>query len=750
MKNLFLCIFACGITFSALSQSKLDLHSRALLQKEQIQLKNDKLSPKTSSSISLVKNGLTMGMIKLAEGVSANQLIEEGVNVHKIRGNFALVSMPINEVERISKLNFIKSLQLSRNLDLKMDKARISIGVDKIHGGADLPQAYTGKGVITGIIDNGVDPHHINFKDADGNSRIGYFSHIYINDAYTEVIADNYTKETISDFITDDSTTYHGTHTLGIMSGSYKGYASVAEQENESIAVIKEIANPFYGNAIDAELAVACPQLSDMLIIYGIENIIDYAQKKGKPAVINMSIGSNIGPHDGNSTLAQWLNSAGEDAIICISAGNEGDLPIALNQTFTTEDKELKTFIASSNSFASENQALRYGQSYIYSNDTTKFDIKAVIWDKSNGTIIYDMPINSNKTGELTYYSSTGYMDGAEQDINFNNAFQGYVGIGTDIDENSNRYYALIDYLTVNNSEYNPEGNYILGFIVTGKEGQRIDCFCDASFTYFDDFDQTDWDTGSCNGSINDMACAHNLIAVGSYNTRDHYASLDGKIRGFDKVLTEGDISYFSSYGTLIDGRNLPLICAPGAAIISSSSTPYINYFGTNYDDIQAEYIEPDRNNYWQQAMGTSMSCPVVSGSIALWLEADPTLTIHEAKDVIVKTAKVDAFVTPSVQWGAGKFDAYAGLKEVIRRSGIDKVSIEDKKIMVTTSDSNLFNIFIGNINEINATIYNIAGQPVLQSSIQGDELNIDASELNPGIYILNVNGQYSQRIIVK
>ena len=104
-----------------------NLSYRALLQKEQIQLKNDKLNPKTSSSISLVKNGVTMAMIKLDDGVSAEQLIEEGVNVHKIRGNFALVSMPINEVERISKLNFIKSLQLSRNLDLKMNKLYYNI-----------------------------------------------------------------------------------------------------------------------------------------------------------------------------------------------------------------------------------------------------------------------------------------------------------------------------------------------------------------------------------------------------------------------------------------------------------------------------------------------------------------------------------------------------------------------------------------------------------------------------------------------
>ena len=149
------------------------------------------------------------------------------------------------------------------------------------------------------------------------------------------------------------------------------------------------------------------------------------------------------------------------------------------------------------------------------------------------------------------------------------------------------------------------------------------------------------------------------------------------------------------------------------------------------------------------------MATPVVAGGIALWLEADPTLTIDDVKDIIAKTAIVDADVTGSgdpIQWGAGKFDAYAGLKEVLnRKAGLGNVIADDNnRLLINSNGNNYYNIFLSGANAINATIYNIAGQPVLNQSGEGNELNIDASQLASGVYILTVNGSNSQRILIK
>ena len=150
------------------------------------------------------------------------------------------------------------------------------------------------------------------------------------------------------------------------------------------------------------------------------------------------------------------------------------------------------------------------------------------------------------------------------------------------------------------------------------------------------------------------------------------------------------------------------------------------------------------------------MATPAVAGAIALWLEADPTLTIDEVKDIAISTAVKDSYVAAGdpVQWGAGKFDAYAGLKEVIRRAendGVENiVSGNNARLMISTTGHNIFEAFVGDANKMDAIIYNIAGQPVITQSCEGNEITIDASSLNAGVYIISINNRYNQRILIK
>lgn len=758
MKKFWLSLVVLGVTFSGVAQSKLDLQGRAALRSAAtMQLPNSKIHTLAKSN-GVIPQGHITGLIKISEGASFETLQENGVNVVRTRGDIALVTMPVKDVERISTLGCIKQMQLSRTIEPKMDVVRKAVGIDKIHEGTELPQAYTGKGVITGIVDAGVDPNHINFRDEDGKNRVSYLSHIYLSeDQQSYYVGEYNTPELISKFGTDNVGTFHGTHTLGIMAGGYKGISTVATRQSAFMAKVEETNNPYYGSACDSEIVVSCGDLMDMFIALGVENILNQAYEAQKPTVINLSLGSNVGSHDGKSVMSQYLDLAGKEAIICMASGNEGDLPIALNQTFTAEDKELKSFIHPYTNIQGYPN-LRYGQVEVYSNDASEFTLEAVIFNKSRGTITFRAPISTNTNGVPVYYASTGYaQEGDLTNYNFNRAFDGYIGIGSMIDPYSGRYYAMIDYFTCDNQSTNANGNYILGFIVTGKEGQRVDCFCDGAYTTMESYNIADWDAGSTNGTISDMACANNILVVGSYNTRDEWGSLDGKIYNYQGAFPAGKMSPFTSYGTLVDGRNLPHVCAPGATVISSSNQYYIDAYISQYgnmdDALQAKYIENNKNNYWHQQIGTSMATPVVAGAIALWLEADPTLTIDDVKDIVAKTSVVDADVTGSgdpIQWGAGKFDAYAGLKEVLRRqAGISEV-VEDNKLMVNSVGRNVYEVFLNGVNTIDAVVYNISGQPVISQSVAADETTIDFSALASGVYILNINGIYSQRILVK
>lgn len=768
MKKFYFSLLVALLALSAAAESKLDLNSRAILRQYKMGNVPVKYDARTKS-LQTRKAPATHvnGLIELEEGATFEQLEAAGIKVNRKRGRIALVTMPISEVERFSTLKSVKTLQLSRPVFTKMDKVREAVGINKIHAGEGLPQAYTGKGVITGIVDQGIAPNHINFKDENGNHRFGQLMCMFYEQNATDPTQlSAYVWESgddISDFTTDIYDTFHANHTIGIMAGSYKGNLTMATGNTQFDTKVVEAANPYYGIAYESEIAAACGELTDYSIAIGVDYALQYAYDNNKPAVVNLSLGSNYGAHDGKQVMCKFLEECGKEAIICVAAGNEGDMPIALNQTFTADDTEMKSFLCPMYPEVPNGNViltnLRYGQLYIYSDSKEEFEVDVVVYNKSRGTTTFKHTCAGNMDGSAVYYATPGYAASSSDltNVNFSNAFEGFFGIGSMIDSDNDRYYAMIDFQISDNLTKNASGNYIFGFVVRGKEGQRIDVFCDGLFSYMDNYGQEGWDNGSCNGSISDMACGDNILVVGAYTTRKNIANLDKSIATY-RNLTESQVAPFSSYGTLIDGRNLPHVCAPGAAVISSTSTPYVDAYRLGNNSLQAKYTYADGTvDYWQEAIGSSMATPVVTGSIALWLEADPTLTIDEVKEIVEQTAVKDSYVTgftgDPVQWGAGKFDAYAGLKEVIRRagnSGIGSVLTQSDRLMVSATGHNVYNVFLGGAEKINVSLWNMQGQTVFDNSIEGDEMSVDVSGLSAGVYVLNVNGIHSQKIIIK
>ena len=764
MRKIVFCICAICLSVSALAQSALDVGSRMALR--HLRASSSVEVDRAAGTLRTVRRDASeryvCALMSLDATVSLDSLSSAGVVVHAQRGRVAVVSLPLSAVERVASMRGVRRLSLSRELQPKNDVVRQLIGVDKIHAGNDLLRGYTGRGVLTGIVDGGLDPNHINFRNADGTNRIQFLSHIVYSEASSlGYVEKDYTPDNIAKFTTDDEESFHGTHTLGTMAGGYRGTAQTAQKKSEFAATVADMDCPFYGMAYESDIVASCGTLQDGFIALGIENILNYRYDHNQPAVINLSLGSNLGSHDGKSMLGQYLALAGQEAIICVAAGNEGDLPIALSKTFTEGDTVLQTFIYPRVA-VSGYQNLRYGGIDVYSNDSTPFLLKTVIVNKTrpfaDPTIL--LPIAENTDNVPLYYASPDYIESSDDKTHpiFTKAFKGYVGAGSDIDEDAQRYYCKIDYFTFDNTETNAVGNYILGFQVVGKPGQRIDCFIDGSFNHFDayDFEEYGWSDGSCNGSISDMACGDNIVVVGSYNARDSWGSLDGGIYGYQGAFSGNDVTSFTSFGTLIDGRNLPHVCAPGAAVVSSSSSYYASAANLQPNALQAKYVESGRTNIWHQSLGTSMATPVVAGAIALWLEADPTLTIDDVKDIIATTAQVDADVLGTkgnpLQWGAGKFDAYAGLKEVIRRAstGLESVPERLNRLLIASPDARHFNLFLAGATHIDAVVYNAVGQVVMTVESSSDELNLDASSLSAGVYVVRVNGTHTQCIVVQ
>lgn len=746
-------LLSLTVASGAAAHDALDLQSRADLRHRFVS------APAKMFKAPAVELDSIYAFVKVTGTDVQEELQSLGVSVHGGAGNILMCAIPSEAIDKVRSSKGVTRMQLSRPLQTKLNLARAVSGIDKIHAGLDLPQAYTGTGVITGIVDAGMDPNHINFKDENGNCRIGQLTYIRLNDAGTTPITSTYTAAQMDAFTTDDATTYHGTHTMGIMAGGHRSEASVAQATGiDGQVEIASAPNPYYGVAYNAEIVASCGLLQDYFIAQGVDKILNYAYEHRKPAVVNLSLGSNLGPHDGKGLMSQYLQAEAElnGAIFCISAGNEGDLPIALSKTFTEGDTELKTFIRPY-IYGPEDRNIRYGSIHIYSDTEETFDVQAVVYNRNRGRVAERIPISGNTDGRGLYYvSEAGYAtgDGDVVSANFAKAFEGYAGIGSMIDEDSGRFYALLDYMTFDNQTSNADGTYLLGFIVNGKPGQRIDIFCDGVYTDLNSYGENGWSDGSTNGTISDLATTKSAIIVGSYDNRDSWCSLDGNAYGYDGMFIPGSISEFSSYGTTVDGRNLPVVCAPGATIISSTSTHFVNEpsNGISPAYLHASAKNGSRTDYWEQMVGTSMSTPLVAGAIALWLEADPYLTPAKISDIIIRTASVDADVLAGdpVQWGAGKFDAYKGLKEVLRTAGMNGISVTDSKAVVTATGNRSFNIFLAGADNIDATVYDMCGRTLASVNTPGDETSIDLSGTSAGIYLMKINNEPTVRIIVK
>jgi serine protease AprX len=100
-------------------------------------------------------------------------------------------------------------------------------------------------------------------------------------------------------------------------------------------------------------------------------------------------------------------------------------------------------------------------------------------------------------------------------------------------------------------------------------------------------------------------------------------------------------IASFSSRGPTKSGLQKPDVTAPGKDIISCRATGIKE--GNAID------------TYYLSMSGTSMACPMVSGSIALLVQKKPGLTAAEAKDILEKTAKRLGSGTPNYDYGYGR-----------------------------------------------------------------------------------------------
>ena len=200
--------------------------------------------------------------------------------------------------------------------------------------------------------------------------------------------------------------------------------------------------------------------------------------------MLSLSLGSTIGAHDPQSSMCQFLDEIGKEAIVCLSAGNEGDAKAALHKTLTDDDKMIKTFlhpfaykyVEGGTSVQTQN-TVRYGQLCVYADDDQEFNVRVGLYRRSRNfrSMSYEMPAVGTDT--YTFYcTEDGYAQNSTDVVAPANSvyalnFDGFVAIARGIDPSCGRYCCNISMDLLDKEANNLSDEFVVGIEVTGTPG---------------------------------------------------------------------------------------------------------------------------------------------------------------------------------------------------------------------------------------------------------------------------------------
>lgn len=689
----------------------------------------------------------------LNEGTTAEDLEAYGVKVRGIFGKEAFAVGTISDIIALSESDLTLRISFPPEVEYHLDKARAesATGIDQIYAGEGLEMPYTGKGVITGIFDVGMDPNHANFLTSDlSESRI---KKLWIYDDSGNVTTYD-TQKAIAGVKTDRTDQTHGTHTMGCMAGSYAGKGDFYTVSGLSTTgtLHRNEPLPFRGAAPEAEIIAGCGSNSIYNIITSCETLKNHILASGKPGVINLSFGMIQGSHDNYGDGTQALNEIAKQVPLFISAGNEGETNTSLARTFTEKEKSVKTFITSIDGSNCT------GNLDIWSGDYRPLNFRFVVYDRTAKKEIYSYDLAGSTNNDITL-SGTGnkipnYITDEALDLVFTN--RSTINLVQKMVLPSGRCQTSIKMNTTIASG-NGSQRYVFGIEVSGAIGQSFDLLNytlsskDQVKIELSDMGVAGWTSGGSEMSISSLACGDNMICIGSWNTRNNWANLNGYVTRYPgSGYGVGKVSPFSSYGPLADGRTLPLVCAPGAGIISSISSAYYTANGLGLGNVAASTNVNGKTHYYQNMQGTSMSSPVAAGIGALWLQANPHLRPVDIRYIIEQTSTDPKDPENKIRWGVGKINAIEGIKMAIKiATGVSDVSLNPADIIITAEGNN-WQVVAPGASSVKTVIYDLNGRPVITSDVNGDTAEICGENLQPGIYVINVNGTLSRRVAVK
>lgn len=621
------------------------------------------------------------------DGNAAEVLRQYGCKELARVGDISIAAIPLSKLGALSCGRQVKRIETGRRCSIQMDTTRLVVNAEKVYTGEGLSQSYTGRGVVVGVQDIGFDLTHPNFYSTDMSryrikalwdqlSRDTIGSTLYVGRDYVGREALLKLRHPI-----DGETQTHGTHTAGIAAGS-------GAEGNGDIS-------PYRGMACDADLVLVDNAADNASLIdpkdyykftyatdaLGFKYIFDYAERMHQPCVINFSEGSSQDFHGYDQLYYELLAKLiGPGRIIVSSAGNDG----------------------ARNSYIHKSIGKERAGAFIMGNEK-RFSCTA----KSKQTFTFRVSVYDNVASPQIVDISTVNICNAQDSLLTDSLLVGGKKYIWRVLAYPNSYDAretAYDFQISSPSKLGDSPQVSLQ--VMGRDAD-IELYRMSGYMFPHSLDPV-LDAGDCRYTIFSPSSSPDVICVGSTSYRTQFVNYLGEKKVYDSGQ-KGIRSSFSAMGPTLDGRIKPDVMAPGQNIISSYSTFFINNPKNVNASVKSDvrHFEYNGRTYaWNANAGTSMSAPVVTGAIALWLQADPTLTPADCLEIFAKTCShYDTSLSyPNNLYGYGQIDVAAGLREVLRRKALGINTIGQKKVSelydnriylldgryVGTSDANL------------------------------------------------------------
>lgn len=587
-----------------------------------------------------------------AVGFVQHSLVEHPTKGYKI----ATGTIPIDRLDDLAAIDHVVEVEGPRRMRQELNFSLPEIRATAVHMGS---HSRKGDGIVIGIIDDGIDWRHGSFVKEDGTSRILAIWDQTLSARGTETPGPGpvptppqrdsrgvvYLQGQISDALKGRATirtkterAEHGTHVAGIAAGNgrpatwcHTGSTYVGVAPNADLIVVRLKGSLEIGE--NKRLVQALD------FIFGFQDAID------RPKVINISLGDNLGSHDGTSTVERAIDAYVETGdflhiphIVVKSAGNEGDAKHHVHDTVP------------GNNFIDIEFTVPKG---------ITSDVLLDLWYARAGTINLTITAPGGVTSPVVSHGT---------DLPLNAAAPPFIANPTAA---ANRQSQVTVDGTIN-GQHNRDNNFRItlhgpgqGAIpdeswrltLTNPNAASVDFHCwierDTDTHYFPPISPADGRVRATSDStLSIPGTAAQVIAVANHESRTSRCN----------CWPSTGIASSSSRGPVAKGaatNQKPEIAAPGLEITSAKADA-ANFRGRCCDCC------PDFCCcLYQDLTGTSMAAPHVTGAIALLLEENPRLTRADIVRHLQTTARDRPAGGWDTTWGGGKLNIQAAIDAV-------------------------------------------------------------------------------------